>query len=56
MSHEIRTPITAILGYADLLLEPQLPEEEQRSHLNTIRRNGMMLLDLTTSSPAVGTI
>ena len=22
MSHEIRTPITAVLGYADLLLEP----------------------------------
>ena len=46
MSHEIRTPITAVLGYADLLLEPQLSEEDRSNHLHTIRRNGEMLLDL----------
>ena len=27
MSHEIRTPMTAILGYSDLLMCPNVPAE-----------------------------
>jgi signal transduction histidine kinase/CheY-like chemotaxis protein/HPt (histidine-containing phosphotransfer) domain-containing protein len=46
MSHEIRTPMTAILGYAELLLEPDLPEPTRALHLSTIRRSGKHLLAL----------
>jgi len=45
-SHEIRTPMTAILGFADLLMSPNLPYREQRSHLETIQKNGKILLEL----------
>jgi PAS domain S-box-containing protein len=46
MSHEIRTPLTAISGYADLLAEPSLADEDRMSHVRTIRRNGEYLLHL----------
>jgi PAS domain S-box-containing protein len=49
VSHEIRTPMTAILGFADELLDEaarsQAPRETQDA-LRTIRRNGDYLLTL----------
>jgi PAS domain S-box-containing protein len=47
VSHELRTPMTAILGFSETLLDEadHLPTE-QRSALETIRRNGKYLLDL----------
>ena len=44
VSHEIRTPMTAILGYADLLTDPDLSAKERADYLTTIRRNGDHLL------------
>lgn len=44
VSHEIRTPMTAIIGYADLLADPQLSEDQRRDAAGVIRRNGEHLL------------
>ena len=46
MSHEIRTPMFAVMGYADLLLDPTLDEGQRRDSIQTIRRNGEYLLQI----------
>ncbi len=46
MSHEIRTPMTAILGYADLLTDPNLSASNRNNYLSVIRRSGEHLLSL----------
>jgi signal transduction histidine kinase/DNA-binding response OmpR family regulator len=46
MSHEIRTPMAAVMGYADLLLDPRVASTERVNHIQTIRRNGEHLLSL----------
>ena len=46
MSHEIRTPMTAILGFAEELFEPKLPEKERLAAATTIQRNGQHLLSI----------
>ena len=44
MSHEIRTPMSAILGFADLLEDPDLTDRQRTEHVRTIKRNGEHLL------------
>jgi signal transduction histidine kinase/ActR/RegA family two-component response regulator len=46
MSHEIRTPMTAILGYADKLLEPNMDQSTRLNDIQIIRRNGQHLLTI----------
>ncbi|MCA8959152.1 MAG: response regulator [Planctomycetes bacterium] len=46
MSHEIRTPMTAILGFAEELLEPDLSGLDRMSAAKTIRQNCEHLLQL----------
>ena len=46
MSHEIRTPLTAVLGYLDLLLEPDTPADVRSEHALAVKRNAEHLLGL----------
>lgn len=43
MSHEIRTPLGVILGFAELMLDPKVREDEKRDCLKGIIRNGRQL-------------
>lgn len=40
MSHEIRTPLNAIIGFSELLREPQLHDSDKQQYLNVIKRTG----------------
>jgi signal transduction histidine kinase/DNA-binding NarL/FixJ family response regulator len=46
MSHEIRTPMNAILGYSDLMLEPNRTLSDRQDYLQVIRRNARHLMEL----------
>ncbi len=46
MSHEIRTPLNGILGMAQLLLPPTLPDAERIDYARTILNSGQTLLTL----------
>lgn len=46
MSHELRTPLGAIIGFADALLDPELPEATRIQYAATIRNSGTGLATL----------
>ncbi|QLY26424.1 response regulator [Bdellovibrio sp. KM01] len=46
MSHEIRTPLGIIIGFSSLAEDENASAEERQTYLNTIQRNGNLLLDL----------
>jgi PAS domain S-box-containing protein len=45
MSHEIRTPMNGILGFLDLLKEPDLSEENKTAYIAIVTQSGHRLLD-----------
>jgi len=46
ISHEIRTPMNGILGFAELLKEPDLTPENQMEFLEVIERSGQRMLNI----------
>ena len=49
MSHEIRTPMNGILGFAALLKEPHLFENEQREYVEIIEKSGTRMLNIVNN-------
>ncbi len=45
MSHEIRTPMNGILGFTELLKEPNLSSDDQRDFIQTIQISGARMLN-----------
>ncbi|HET7188934.1 MAG TPA: ATP-binding protein, partial [Gemmatimonadaceae bacterium] len=68
VSHELKTPLTAVSGYAETLLDEDIPPEQRRRFMETIRDNAWRmqrivddLLDLSRIEsggwrPNVGTV
>lgn len=46
MSHEIRTPMNGILGFSELLKEPDLTDTEKVKYIQIISRNAQKLLTI----------
>jgi len=46
MSHEIRTPMNGILGFAELLKEPNLSGDEQQECISIIEKSGARMLNI----------
>ena len=50
LSHELKTPITAIKGFAELMLEVELTEDERRQYLQVIIDEAARLASLVNSA------
>jgi len=46
MSHELRTPLHAIMGFAGLIANPSMPDDDKITYANIINRNVDSLLEI----------
>ena len=46
MSHEIRTPMNGILGFSELLKNPELTGDEQQEYISIIEKSGARMLNI----------
>lgn len=56
MSHEIRTPMNGILGFADLLKEPDLSGEKQQEYVRVIEKSGIRMLNIINDIVSISKI
>jgi PAS domain S-box-containing protein len=56
MSHEIRTPMNGILGFAELLKEPNLTGEEQQEYIRIIEKSGERMLNIINNIVSISKI
>ncbi len=49
ISHELRTPLASILGFTELMLHRQLPQERQKNYLKTIHGETERLSELVNN-------
>ncbi len=56
ISHEIRTPMNAILGFLELLKQPDLSDELQRKHIDIIGKSSQRLHDTIGDIVAISVI
>lgn len=53
LSHEIHTPMNGILGFAEILQNPDITDEEMKEYLALMRTSGIRLLDIIHALIAV---
>jgi PAS domain S-box-containing protein len=46
MSHEIRTPMNGILGFAEILKDPELSGDQQQEYIKIIEKSGKRMLNI----------
>lgn len=46
VSHEIRTPLNSILGFSDLVTDPEIDDEEKKGYVEIINSGGNQLLSI----------
>jgi PAS domain S-box-containing protein len=56
ISHEIRTPLNAILGFSDLITDPDLSEQTKASYVEIINKSSSQLLSTIDSLVDLSTI